>query len=434
MHVIHTLKNILSLTSLSIVTLVLITVGCADLPADEQMTRDLKSTSEKGDDDRYVSDLAGSSRSGTYVDTDFGLPTALGQHILEQSRKWEEGQLSEAEEYAQPRMCAHNVSRVLEMSGLQAYSDYLVPNMLNAVEVRGGLVTQLDTRDKQGFVSSLNQTFNGHLPIGALVNGCLYQDCSGEGGDGHIAIVGHTDENGIVYLYHNNWYRPENEGGERKPYMVSEEYYEDHGLFRQWMATPWIRVYRDEKTHEIVDVDGLLPAIDDLDPYTGFYLTVSIMPELLQELDMESPRELFCPEGMSADPMLGACVTGKEDSDHVYGRFSDAMVNACVEKGFGRACTTLHTLETDHYSASFYRWSRGVYKTLRGDDACAQGLHLDHDLGYCVQAENEDRGTAAEAFGPFPVELVDRCFEWGGGNACAGGRWSLSFLKSLMTP
>lgn len=423
----------LKLVCLITTALSFFTFGCADLAFEEDTTGDFK-TSAKGDGDRTAYDPGSTSREGTYVDTQFGISTPLGDEILNQARLWESGQFEEADEYAQPRMCAHNVSRVLEMSGLQAYSDYLVPHMLDAVEVRGGLVTQLDTRDKQGFVRSMNETFDGRLPIGALVNGCLYEDCSGEGGDGHIAIVGHTDENGVVYLYHNNWYRPDNEGGKRKEFMVSEEYYDGHGLYRQWMATPWIRVHRDEKTHQIVDIDGLLPAIDDLDPYTGFFLTVSVVPEMLQELGMKPPRELFCPEGMSPDSILGACVTGEESSDHVYGRFSDEMVNTCVERGFGRACTTLHTLENDHYKISLYRWSRGVYEQLRGDRACPRGLSLDHDLGHCVQAADEERGTSAEAFGPFSIDLVARCFEWGGGNACAGGRWSTSFLKSLITP
>ena len=425
------LRHVCQLISMTLTVSAFTTLGCSDLSLEDQTEAELKQAI-KGDEDRAVYDPAMTQRAGTYVDTEFGISTPLGDYILKQARTWEVSQVAEAEEYAQPRMCAHNVSRVLEMSDLPAYGDYLVPNMLNAVEVRGGLVTQLDTRDKQGFIKSLNQMFEGHLPVGALVNGCLYEDCSGEGGDGHIAIMGHTDSEGVVYLYHNNWYRPDNEGGERKPYMVSEEFYNGHGLFRQWMPTPWIRVHRDEKTHEIVDVEGLLPAIDDLDPYTGFFLTVSIVPELLQELGVDSPREFFCPEGMTPDPMLGACVTGQESTDHVFGRFSDEMVKACVDRGFGVACTTLHTLESADYTISLYRWSRGVYESLRGDDTCPNGLTLDHDLGHCVQLADEERGTTTEAFGPFSTELVERCFEWGGGNACAGGRWPVYFLKSLI--
>lgn len=412
-----------SLLSSLLVTGALVS-GCADSQLETPMNNEL-----------FKSDSDSQATKNEYVDLEFGLMTELGAQILEESRIWEAEQLTEADEYAQPRMCAHNVSRVLEMSGLPAYSDYLVPHMINAVKARGGLVTQLDTRDKQGFISSLNQLFDGHIPVGALVNGCLYRDCSGEGGDGHIAIMGHTDSDGVVYLYHNNWYRPDNEGGERKPYMVSEAYYDEYNLRRQWMATPWIRVHRDTNTKKIVEVEGLLPAIDDLDPYTGFFLTVSVMPELLKELDALPTEELFCFEGMSADPLLGACVAGDDDHSEdaeVYGDFSDAMVAECVARGYGTACTTQHTLETDRYKVSVYRWSRRVYENLRGERACPRGLKIDHEIGYCVQPANEELDTPAEAFGPFSVELVNRCFSWGGGNACASGRWSLDFLKSML--
>lgn len=399
-------------------------VACADLASEVDENAQSLGTAKTN-----RSSIDGAS---DYLDTSFALSTPLGEEILEVSKRWEQEQLSMASEYAQPRMCAHNVSYVLERSGLQAYSDYLVPHMLDAVKVRGGLVRQLDNRDKQGFIDSLNRIFNGRLPLGTLVNGCLYRDCSGEGGDGHIAILGETDEDGVVYLYHNNWYRPDNEGGVRKPYMVSEEYYEEHGLRRQWMKTPWIRVYRDRESDLIVDVEGLLPAIDDLDPYTGFFITVSIIPELLAELDQLPSDDLFCPEGMNADPILGACVDSIGEEVNVYGRFPQAMIEECDRRGYGQACRSIHTIRGDGYEVEVQRWSKRVYQSIRGDRACPRGLELDRDLGYCVQRAQEGQQAKDEAFGPFSKELVRRCFRWGGGNACASGRWSLDLLKGLL--
>ena len=402
--------------------------ACSDQNFDESQNETLKTTHQKADENQ--SDL--SQDRASYIDTNFGIYTEVGETLLMQSQAWETLQIDGANEFAQPRMCAHNVSHVLEMSGVKSYSDYLVPHMLDAVSVRGGLVTQLDTRDKQGFIKSLNGLFDGHLPVGSLINGCLYKDCSGEGGDGHIAILGETDAEGVVYLYHNNWYRPDNEGGERKPFMVNKEYYDEHNLRRQWMKTPWIRVHRDVMTEEIVDVEGLLPAIDDLDPFTGFFITVSIIPEILQVLNSSPLQERFCPAGMKANTYLGACTTDDNEDGDVYGLFPNAMVQDCIDRNYGQACSTKYTLEEAHYSISVYRWSRAVYESLRGDSACANGLQLDHDIGYCVQPADEELGLAAEAFGPFPTEVVERCFDWGGGNACASGRMSLEFFKSLL--
>ena len=409
------------------ILLALAHLGCDDSISEEHPSSEHpQGTSLKADGIPRVT-----ARAGAYVDKDFGEQTALGLQILEKARWWEERQIDEADEYAQPRMCAHNVSKVLELSGLKTYSDYLIPNMHRAVSVRGGRVAQLDNRDKYGFIRTLNRKFGGRLPVGALISGCLYRDCGGRGGDGHIAIIGHTDDAGIVYLYHNNWYRPGNEEGIRKPHMVSERYHDEYNLRRQWMATPWIRVHRDVATDEIVDVEGLLPALDDLDPYSGFFLTVLIPPELLLELGERPGVGLFCPEGTEADPMLGTCVTGDAPEDDVYGLFSDEMVRHCVELGFGLACEARHRVEGDRYEIALQRWSRAAYLRLRGEETCPQGLRLDHEIGYCIQPASGEEGSIDEVFGPFPTELVDRCFRWGGGDACAGGRWARSFLKEL---
>lgn len=364
-----------------------------------------------------------------YVDTSFGLSSPLGDKILQQSQQWESQQVEESEEFAQPRMCAHNVSRVLDDIGLPYYGDYLVPNMVSTVELRGGLVARLDNYDKQGFINSLNSLFGGHLPIGTLVNGCLYADCSGEGGDGHIAILGETDEQGIVYLYHNNWYRPDNEGGERKEHMVSTYYYDELGLRRQWMKTPWIRVHRSKDNNEIIDVEGLLPEIDDLDPYTGFFITVSIIPELLEEFESLELDHLFCPAGLKPDPMLGACI---DDQQNIYGRFSDQMTQKCVDLGYGQACTQLHRLEGENYTASVQRWSLGVYNQLRGDQACPAGLSLDHEINSCIQTATQERGNQEEVIGLFSKSIVKKCLDWGGGEGCASGRISATFYKELI--
>ena len=364
-----------------------------------------------------------------YVEESFGLSSPLGDKILLQSQKWAMLQVEESEEFAQPRMCAHNVSRVLNDVGLPYYGDYLVPNMVSTVELRGGLVARLDNYDKQGFINSLNNLFGGHLPIGTLVNGCLYADCSGEGGDGHIAILGETDEQGIVYLYHNNWYRPDNEGGERKDYMVSTHYYDELNLRRQWMKTPWIRIHRSKETNEIVDIEGLLPEIDDLDPYTGFFITVSIMPELLEEFGSLERNHLFCPAGLKPDPMLGACV---DDQQNIYGRFSEQMTQDCVELGYGQACTQVHRIEGEHYTASVQRWSQGVYNQLRGHKACPAGLSLDHEINSCVQAPNQERGNQEEVIGLFSKSIVNKCLDWGGGEGCVSGRISARFYKELL--
>lgn len=415
-------QSVADVTLLTIVMLSISVIGCSNGNFDEMSNSSDKTNLSKAD-----SNLSASEE--TYVELSFGLSSPLGDQILRQSQEWALQQVDEAREYAQPRMCAHNVSRVLEDTGLPYYGDYLVPNMVSAVQARGGIVARLNNYNKQAFISSLNDLYAGHLPIGSLVNGCLYADCSGEGGDGHIAILGETDAEGVVYLYHNNWYRPDNEGGQRKEYMVSPQYYDELGLRRQWMKTPWIRIHRSVESGHIVDVEGLLPAIDDLDPYTGFFITISIMPELLDGLGLLERDQLFCPDGLKPDPMLGACV---DQEENVYGRFSDKMVESCTEKGYGQACTQKHRLEGDRYSTSVLRWSKSVYNSLRGVAACPKGLTLNPELSICVQNGDRARNSQEEVIGLFTKSVVEKCLSWGGGEGCTSGRMSASFYKELI--
>ena len=52
---------------------------------------------------------------------------------------------------------------------------------------------------------------------------------------------------------------------------------------------------------------------------------------------------------------------------------------------------------------------------------CFAGSHFDVRLGVCVDAHN--------AYGPFPLRLVQSCKRMGGGPSCESNRWNKSFLE-----
>lgn len=136
-------------------------------------------------------------------------------------------------------------------------------------------------QSKTSFIEKLRTIYGGHIPAGTLVAGMNIR--TSNPGDQHVGLIGHTDADGTVWAYHNNWYRPENEGGQRKPYMVSNENLR-RGFLRQWMATPWIRIKRDG-AGKITDVTSLMPAIDDMDPFNPSYqVTLALPSELAREL------------------------------------------------------------------------------------------------------------------------------------------------------
>jgi hypothetical protein len=205
--------------------------------------------------------------------------TPTGIRAMAASEEWGRDQINHLE-FPQPAMCALNVSVILDKIGLRKYASPLVPVIVEKIKRQGGITIRLP-KDQFGLSQTLNAAFQGRIPPGALVSGCLRADCTGEKGDGHISIVGFNDENDVLHLYHNNWYRPDNFNPPiRKPWMVSEAYY-SKGLLRQWMSTPWLKMNRTDDGN-VVSQSVILPEIDDLDP-TNYFVTISIPKEIIDE-------------------------------------------------------------------------------------------------------------------------------------------------------
>ena len=215
------------------------------------------------------------------TDNRFHLITPTGAKIFAAGKAWEKQQEQQANYYAKPAMCATNASKVLEMADVHGYSSPLLMNIVNAARKRGAWVINLP-KNRNEIAAKLKQIFNGKIPVGSFVSGCLKADCSGQAGDGNIALIGDVDSSGYIKIYHNNWYRPDNHADRRwRPYMIPMDWY-NKGYRRKWMATPWIYIHRDQNNAP-KDISVPLPEIDDLDP-TNYYLTLTIPSEILREL------------------------------------------------------------------------------------------------------------------------------------------------------
>ncbi len=195
----------------------------------------------------------------------FDLLTPTGDIIFRNSLIWESQQIDNLS-YPRPLKCALNVTKVLSLSHLN-YSGESVGALLQSVVNGQGRYIKLP-KEKYGIIEKLNSfLYNGNIPVGTVVGGCLYSDCfSGQQGQRHAALVAEIGSDGVLYVIHNNWYRPNNEGGVWKPFMVSK-YFLNLGLIRQWMPTPWLKLIKDQNTGKIIDVISMMPRIDDLDPF-----------------------------------------------------------------------------------------------------------------------------------------------------------------------
>ncbi len=90
-------------------------------------------------------------------------------------------------------------------------------NLIRSVNNQGGSLHRLPMPaklangklDKRAFLAELDAVDRGHLPTGTIVAGCLTAKCDAQPGD--VGMIGNVDPVGTVWIWHNNWYRPENE-------------------------------------------------------------------------------------------------------------------------------------------------------------------------------------------------------------------------------
>ncbi len=220
---------------------------------------------------------------GLFEDRKYELLTPTGEILMAAALKWqiEQEKMANAKIFAQPAQCARNISKVMSLAGFPNYNSPLVPGLVAAIKSRGGLIVPLP-KNRAAIAEVIAKTFNNKIPTGTLVGGCLYKNCTGNAADGHIAMVGDLDSNGALKLYHNNWYRPENENGTWNPQMIPLSWY-NLGFKRKFMSTSWMNIFRDPPhVGTAYDVSIEVPAIDDLDP-TNYYITLAVPVEVWKE-------------------------------------------------------------------------------------------------------------------------------------------------------
>ena len=124
----------------------------------------------------------------------------------------------------------------------------------------------------------------------------------------------------------------------------------------------------------------------------------------------------YCPEGwtlkaLPANSSVKYCAQGSV----ALGPVTETMLNEC-----------LNSFSEDCYQAN---WNEATYLKFRGSDRCIKGSSFDEQTGYCLEA---DFSGTKSIFGPFSKELVQRCLNAGGGNACKTMRWNKNFALPLL--
>ena len=141
------------------------------------------------------------------------------------------------------------------------------------------------------------------------------------------------------------------------------------------------------------------------------------VPEDPEPVPLPDPGVTFapveCPFGYELKPVNSAggrlCSNGKD----AWGPFSEKMIQRCINdwNGGEQICGT-------------NRWSWTIAKDTFGKGVCPEGASFEEDLGYCV--EN------GMAFGPFPQELKEVCFESNEKLVCYQPKWSVDVLRGVL--
>ncbi|MEY3900962.1 MAG: hypothetical protein RL189_268 [Pseudomonadota bacterium] len=204
--------------------------------------------------------------------------TPSGENIFAAALRWAAEQESQANQFARPEQSANNISRVLEMAGINSYSSPLLSDVIGQVRARGGWIIPLP-RDARSSAQIIESYFAGSVPVGTLVSGCLNPDCSGGASSFHMGVVADVDSNDHLQLMHNNWHRPENRPW--RPHMIPLAWFRQ-GFSSKWMATPWIARTRNEQG-SLTSFSAAISEIPIFDPANSS-VTLVVIPEILAEI------------------------------------------------------------------------------------------------------------------------------------------------------
>jgi hypothetical protein len=208
----------------------------------------------------------------------FDLITASGERIFAAAKEWMPDQEKNATLFASANQHANNISRVLEMAGLTAYSSPAGSDILSAVRKSGGLIFTLP-HNKQLAADQIEKVFGGKIPAGVLLSACRRENCAARSGENFWGITGDVDSNDFVLVYHNNSYRPENRPW--RPYMIPLAWFRQ-GYSHKWMSTPWIGRQRDSRGM-LTEIHPVLPQIDQFD-FLNSTVSLVVLPEIAVEL------------------------------------------------------------------------------------------------------------------------------------------------------
>jgi hypothetical protein len=143
-------------------------------------------------------------------------------------------------------------------------------------------------------------------------------------------------------------------------------------------------------------------------------------------------KPAHCPNGTRYDSQTRACVSGGL-SGSVWGPFSVAATQACLDNGAGAVCTAQRGAVVDGVVMQQQIWSKSVQTAAAGNFDCAKGTarSLAHRF-HCTESVVRNGLPETDVYGPFGSALVNACLAANGNAAtCRANRWPASLFTAL---
>lgn len=140
-------------------------------------------------------------------------------------------------------------------------------------------------------------------------------------------------------------------------------------------------------------------------------------------------KHAHCPTGTRYDIHSRQCMSASS----VYGPFTAAATQACLDSGAGAVCTAGRGVVVDGALLQLQLWNKATNAAAIGNGDCPRGASrsVAHRF-HCAEAVVRNGAAETDVYGPFGTGLVNACLAANGNAAfCRSNRWPGSAYTAL---
>lgn len=161
----------------------------------------------------------------------------------------------------------------------------------------------------------------------------------------------------------------------------------------------------------------------------NLYPTSTLANWVLPAAAPSAQKPALCPNGARYDIHSRQCMTASQ----VYGPFTAAATQACLDSGAGAVCTAGRATVVDGVALTTQIWSKAVATQAVGNGDCPRGASRSaaHRF-HCTEVVSRNGAQETDVYGPFSTAMVSACLASQGNAAfCRSNRWPAAAFLAL---